>query len=428
MTETVSRIPGLVLADHRFELPLDHDHPDGASISVFAREVVAAERVRDDLPWLLFLQGGPGGESPRPTGRTGWLARAVRDYRVLLLDQRGTGLSTPVNRQTLARLGGARAQATFATKFRADAIVDDAEIIRRRVTGGAPWSVLGQSFGGFCLLRYLTVAPDGVREAFFTGGLPPLEAAAEDVYRATYRRVLERNNEFYARYPGDSSQTRRIADHLADHDVRLPDGSPLTVPRFQQLGSMFGSSTGFAEVHYMLERAFIEGANGMELSDSFLAAVHQTVSFAEAPLYALLHEACYAQGEATLWAAERVRSEHPEFSPDALRMVFTGEMIYPWMFDVDPALAPLRDCAQLLAEHAHWPRLYDEAMLHRCKVPAAAVVYADDMYVEREFSEATAAVLPNLRVWLTNEYEHDGLRTSDERVFDRLIAMVQGRV
>jgi hypothetical protein len=34
--------------------------------------------------------------------------------------------------------------------------------------------MLGQSFGGFCIARYLSVAPRGVKEAFFTGGLPPL--------------------------------------------------------------------------------------------------------------------------------------------------------------------------------------------------------------------------------------------------------------
>ena len=31
-------------------------------------------------------------------------------------------------------------------------------------------------------------------------------------------------------------------------------------------------------------------------------------------------------------------------------MLFTGEMIYPWMFDTDPALRPLRETADLLAK------------------------------------------------------------------------------
>src|SRR5262245_55438439 len=105
------RLPGLVLTDHRFEVPLDHAKPDAARITVFAREVVAPARERDDLPWLVYFQGGPGRESPRPSAPAFWLTRALRDHRVLLLDQRGTGRSTPVNRQTLGRLGGPESQA-----------------------------------------------------------------------------------------------------------------------------------------------------------------------------------------------------------------------------------------------------------------------------------------------------------------------------
>lgn len=423
MPDAVHRVPGLVLTDHRFAVPLNYERPDGEHISVFGREVVATEKADADLPWLLFLQGGPGLASPRPVSRSGWLSRAVRDYRVLLLDQRGTGLSTPANRQTLARLAGPAAQAEYLAHFRADSIVADAELIRRRVTGGPKWSVLGQSYGGFCLLHYLSAAPDGVAEGFFTGGLPPVEGTAEDVYRATYRRVRAKNAAYYARYPGDGSLARRIADHLASHDVRLPDGSALPVRRFQQLGMEFGQSTGFEQVHYLLEQAF---AGGPELSDAFLAGVQQAVSFADSPLYALLHEAIYAQGEATRWAAERVRAEYPEFSPDALRLLFTGEMIYPWMFETDPTLAPLAETARLLAERTDWPLLYDPSALRHCEVPCAASVYADDMYVEREYAEATATLMPRLRMWLTNEYEHDGLRVSDEHVLDRLMALARG--
>src|SRR5579863_6455929 len=105
------RQPGIVLTDHVFTVPLDHGDPGGPAIEVFAREVVAAGRQDADLPWLLFLQGGPGFGAQRPQGRDSWLDRALDDYRVLLLDQRGTGRSTPATRKTLARLGSAQAQA-----------------------------------------------------------------------------------------------------------------------------------------------------------------------------------------------------------------------------------------------------------------------------------------------------------------------------
>ncbi|HEX3646871.1 MAG TPA: aminopeptidase, partial [Pseudonocardiaceae bacterium] len=90
-----TRIPGLVLTEHEFQVPLDHDQPNGERITVFARE--AADPDGLDRPYLVFLTGGPGFEAPRPSGGApGWLARALRDFRVLLLDQRGTGRSTPV--------------------------------------------------------------------------------------------------------------------------------------------------------------------------------------------------------------------------------------------------------------------------------------------------------------------------------------------
>ena len=169
---TSYRHPGTVLTDHTFLVPLDHGNPEGEQIEVFAREVVATDRLTGELPWLVFLQGGPGFGAPRPVGRDAWLDRALRDYRVLLLDQRGTGRSTAATRQTLARRGSPQAQAAYLAHFRADSIVLDAELIRRELTGGAPWSVLGQSFGGFCTVSYLSFAPHGIREAFLTGGLP----------------------------------------------------------------------------------------------------------------------------------------------------------------------------------------------------------------------------------------------------------------
>jgi hypothetical protein len=101
-------------------------------------------------------------------------------------------------------------------------------------------------------------------------------------------------------------------------------------------------------------------------------------------------------------------------------------MVYSWMFEDYRALGPLREAAELLAAH-EWPRLYDGERLEANEVPVAAAVYAEDMYVEREFSEETAARIRGLRLWLTNEYEHDGLR-QDERVLGRLIDLAHGRV
>ena len=418
---------GTVLTDHTFSVPLDHDRPGGERIEVFAREVVAADRAGSDLPWLLFLQGGPGFGGPRLSGRSSWLTRGLDDFRVLLLDQRGTGRSTPATRHTLASFGSARDQAAYLSLFRADAIVRDAELIRRELTGGEPWSVLGQSFGGFCTVTYLSCAPEGIREAFITGGLPGLAATADDVYRVTYPRVRARTEDHYARYPADADQARKVARQLASSEVTLPDGARLTVEAFQSLGHMLGQSSGSDDLHYLLESAFSGGL----LTDAFLHAVHGHLSFATGPLYAVLHEACYAQRAATRWSAQRIRGEFAEFDPRAALdggqpLLFTGEMTYPWMFDLDPVLRPLRAAADALAEREDWPSLYDVARLATNEVPVAAAVYFNDMYVPRELSLPTTAAIRGLSAWVTSEYEHDGLRLSDGAVLGRLIALIRG--
>ncbi|MFC6066374.1 alpha/beta hydrolase, partial [Streptomyces ochraceiscleroticus] len=138
---TTYRHNGMVCTDHTLDVPLDHTRPDGGpTITLFAREVVAAEHEHRDPPLLLWLQGGPGCHAERPNAAGAWLRRALKDYRVVLMDQRGTGRSTPADRRTLAVHADAAAAAEYLGHFRADAIVRDAELLRRRLRGDRPWT------------------------------------------------------------------------------------------------------------------------------------------------------------------------------------------------------------------------------------------------------------------------------------------------
>jgi pimeloyl-ACP methyl ester carboxylesterase len=405
------RAPGLVLVEHEFDVPLDHARPDGERITVFAREV--AEPGGRDRPLLLFLQGGPGNEAPRPIATPrgpGWLGRALRDFRVLLLDQRGTGRSTPVG--TLPGRSP-QEQAEYLRHFRADAIVRDAEWIRAAL-GAEPWSVLGQSFGGLCTTTYLSFAPDALREALLTGGVPPVGRPIDDVYRATYARMLDRNRRYYERYPADRERVRELFRRLETEELRLPSGDRLTPRRFRQLGDLLGMSDGFEALHYIVERD--------PASPGFGHDVEAALPYARNPIYAILHEACWADGGATRWSAERMMPAEYRETPE----LFTGEHVYPWMFEDYGALAPLREAAEILAAH-EWPRLYDEERLARNAVPAAAAVYTEDPYVERAYSEETIAATPNVRAWVTSEYDHNGLRADGDRILGRLLDLVRGR-
>jgi pimeloyl-ACP methyl ester carboxylesterase len=412
MSSVTHTTTGLVLTDHEFQLPLDHARRDADTITVFAREV--ADPDGRDRPFLMFLQGGPGFEAPRPTrdpSSPGWLDRALRDYRVLMLDQRGTGRSTPVG-----DLPGMtpREQADYLTHFRADSIVRDAELIRGEL-GVDRWSVLGQSFGGFCVMSYLSLAPEGLRQAFITGGVPPLDREPDEIYRTTYARTRDLLERFYQRYPGDRERVRKICEWLAAEDVRLPSGDRLTVRRFRQLGNMLGMSDGADHLHYLLETPLGSRAFRYDLDDA-------PMPFGRHPIYAVIHEACYANGVATRWAAERVLPA--DYADDVT--LLTGEHVFPWMFTDYGALAPLREAAELLAEH-EWPALYDVERLRANEVPVAAAIYADDPYVDATFSLATARTVRGMRPWLTNEYLHNGLRADGERILGRLIDLATGR-
>lgn len=405
------------LVEHTFQVPLDYERPDGERIEVFAREIT----LRPDRPWLVFLQGGPGGKAPRPTDLSGWLGRAAGDFRVLLLDQRGTGRSSPINRQTLPLRGDPPAQARYLRHFRADSIVRDCELIRAALVGeDGTWSVLGQSFGGFCATTYLSLAPQGLSRVLITGGLPPLTGEAEDVYRLTYPKVRARNERFRALYPAEAAVLQRIRDHVAATETRLPHGDLLTPERLQTLGLGFGMAGGYENVRYLLEEAWIRPG---VLSDTFLTGVESATSLTSNPLFAVLHEAAYCQGTASSWAAARVLEEHPEFAATRTPFLLTGEMIYPWMFGAHAALRPMREAAELIAQDADWPALYDPERLAANEIPVAAVIYHDDMYVAREYSTRTAELIRGARVWTTNAYEHDGLRRDGAAILDRLLSM-----
>ena len=403
------RVPGAILTEREHRVPLRHGAPDDQMLSVFTREVAAPDGA--DRPYLVFLQGGPGFEATRPTSPpSGWMKRALADYRVLLLDQRGTGRSSPVGN----RIPGdtPRAQADYLAEFRADSIVRDAELIRREL-GVNRWSVLGQSFGGFAAMTYLSIAPDALREVFITGGLSPIGRPVDEIYRATYVRLVERNRAYFQRYPDDRARAREIARRLDGEDVRLPSRDRLTSRRFRQLGLWLGDSAGFEYLHHVLELPF--GC------PAFLHDIERANGFTRNSIYATLHESSYADGVATRWSAARLL-------PDELiaEGYFTAEHVFPWMWEDYEALQPQAAAAALLADHV-WPRLYDADQLRRNDIPVAATIYASDLYVEREFAEQTAAVIRGLRPWITNELEHNGLRADGERVLGRLIDMVRGR-
>ncbi|XP_059459072.1 uncharacterized protein LOC132188590 isoform X2 [Corylus avellana] len=438
-------VPELRLRDHRFIVPLDHtlDRLASPKISIFAREVVAAGKEDKPLPYLLFLQGGPGFECPRPTEASGWVQKACEEFRLILMDQRGTGSSTPLTASSMLQFKSAEDLADYLKHFRADNIVNDAEFIRvRLVPDAGPWTILGQSYGGFCAVTYLSFAPQGLKRVLLTGGIPPIGngCTADTVYRACFEPITHQNEKYYKRYPQDIEIVREVVKYLAESEgggVLLPSGGILTPRGLQTLGlSCLGTSAGFERLHYMLEGVWdpviVPGAP-KQISYYFLNAFEKWLAFDTNPLYALLHESIYCQGASSRWSAHRIRSEYEE-KFDAIKasskgcpVLFTGEMIFPWMFDEIHALRRFKDVAHILAEKKDWPPLYDTTVLNNNKVPVAAAVYYEDMFVNFKLAMETASQIAGIRLWITNEYMHSGLRDAGGRVFEHLMGMLDGK-
>lgn len=433
-------LPGLHVEEYSISVPLHwqglqpgSDIGQTSTISLFCRVLCAPEHIHDDLPLLVYFQGGPGGAGPRPLNRQSepWIDEALKYFRVVLPDQRGTGRSTLIDAASFASIGNPHQQAAYLRQFLADSIVADFEHMRLSLFGGRKWVSLGQSYGGFLTLAYLSAYPEGLTACFTTGGIPHVPASPREVYEHTFPRMKAKTQEFYGRYPQDMERVSVIADRLSKADVFLPAGDLLTVERFQSLGSGFGMKPSFEQLHWLLDSAFTAGDGSIpqtgqvELSQPFLAGVEAAT--ASNPLYWPLQEFIYADGECGPidWAAQQVRDQLPEFATAARPLLFTGEAIFPWMFEQEQALLPFKEAVNILMREGSWPNIYNRERLAFNEVPLQAAVYYDDMYVDSHLQLDTLSRVGHSHAWVTNEFEHDGIHAGN--VFAHLLDLARER-
>lgn len=412
MTTTIRRLFDLTVEEHTLTVPLVWGDPtDTRTIDIFARVVTREGGER--LPYLVFLQGGPGHEAPRPfhsSTSPAWLDEALAHYRVVMLDQRGTGLSTPVGDADLER--GSAAVAEYLTHLRADAIVRDCEAMREHLSAET-WSVLGQSFGGFTTLAYLSTDSDSLADVFITGGLSTVDRHPDEVYALCYDKMRAASERYYRRFPEHRDVMRRLVDQAAAGEIVLPDGEVVSPSRLRSVGSALGTNDGWQTVWSLLERDPASNAFRHDL-------MHAMPYGGRNPLYFAFHESSYASGHATRWSAER--TEPQDFRDDVT--LFTGEHIRREWTETVPAFQPWRDVTLALADF-EWPRIYNEVAIAASGATGAAAIYVNDVYVPMEFSLETARLLPGVELWVTSEHEHNGVRSGP--VLTHLIDLAHGR-
>jgi len=412
MAVTTRRLQDLTVEDHTLTVPLVWgDDTDTRTIEVYA--AVIAREGGADLPYLVYLQGGPGSEAPRPYHAPvapSWLDAALEHYRVVMIDQRGTGRSTPIGDADLAR--GTDELAEYITHLRADGIVRDCEALREHL-GATTWSVLGQSFGGFTTLAYLSTDASSLREVFFTGGLSAIGRHPDEVYALTYDKLRDGSERYYRRFPHHRDTVRRLADLTDAGKIVLPDGEVVATSRLRSLGMLLGSNHGWQTLHHLLDEEPHTNAFRHDLAAALPYGTRN-------PLYMVFHESSYADGYATSWSADRV--EPDDFREDVT--LLTGEHVRREWLDTVPGFRPWKDVTLALAEH-EWPRVYDADALRASGAHGAAAVYVNDLYVPVEYSLETLELLPGVTPWITSEHEHSGLREGD--VLPHLLDLAHGR-
>jgi pimeloyl-ACP methyl ester carboxylesterase len=214
--------------------------------------------------WLFILgQGGPGAGSPAPQDSPLSTYMLDRGYELVFLDYRGVGYSSAVSAATLERIGGPAEQAKYLQLFRADTLVKDCEAVRQWLTKDYPpekkkWSIFGHSFGGHMSMTYLSFHPEGLRESFIVAGLGNLNKPPEEVYTAVYKKVLQRNNAYYTKYPDDILVIQEVAKKIRElggrDGILLPTGGRLTVQRLMTLGIQLGNHGGIDRIHDLITK------------------------------------------------------------------------------------------------------------------------------------------------------------------------------
>jgi hypothetical protein len=183
---------------------------------------------------------------------------------------------------------------------------------------------------------------------------------------------------------------------------------------------------GLDDVHELVLRADTDLTQFGHLTRPTIMALEAQESFDSNVLYALLHEPIYCSGQASNWSAERLLEAYPEFKINASSdapIYFTGEMIYPFMFNSYAELKKLKTVGEMLAKTDDWPQLYDWEQLAKNEVPVYAAVYYDDMYVDFDLSMETARKIKGAKVFTTNAMYHNAIRAKCDEVMKGVWAL-----
>jgi len=228
------------------EVPEDRSKPDGRKIRIFAA-VLPANTLSPKEDPLLVLAGGPGQAASTLAPFVSRLNEIRRERDVVLIDQRGTGRSSPLTCDAFKPRDDEaletdpvpraqrcadelRAQGADAAQYTTTAWIADLEAMRAAL-GYARWNLWGGSYGTRVAQEYLRRHPERIRTVTLDAVVPPSMISTLDVWRtrqSTFDAVLRACRESLscsARHPDPGAILATIATTLgpAGRDIDAVD-------------------------------------------------------------------------------------------------------------------------------------------------------------------------------------------------------------
>lgn len=233
LMELSARCGGLTVAE-------DPTRPDGRQIELRVA-ILEASGQHMGSP-VVFLAGGPGqAASEAFPGIAAALAPLRRGRDIILLDQRGTGSSAPLDcpavdnplgkqgSEELLQLTRRCLEALTADPrfFTTSVAVTDLELLREAL-GHEKWHLLGVSYGTRVAMEYARRYPDRVASMVLDGVVPPPLALGSEHGRNA-RRVLDLLFNACRREAGCAERLGDPAEHLHRLRQQLGEGLELSV-------------------------------------------------------------------------------------------------------------------------------------------------------------------------------------------------------
>lgn len=211
----------------------------------------------------VVLHGGPGSRA------NAWFPRLFdpEAYRIVLLDQRGCGRSTPP----------ASAYETDMSVNTTDHLIADLELLRRHL-GIGRWLVWGVSWGSALGLRYAQTHPESVTELVLTGVATGSDAEVALLTRGLGQFFPEAFERFLAELPEDERHGNlpaaynrliespdeavriRAARAWTDWETAIAAQPPRSVPRYED--PLFRYGFARTVTHYWGNGHFLGDGDG----------------------------------------------------------------------------------------------------------------------------------------------------------------------